>query len=61
MTTEARRRATAKYDRENTVQVSLKLNKRTDSDILEWLERCSSKQGAIKALIREAISEKRDL
>ena len=35
-------------------KVVLKLG-RTDQDILEWLERQSSKQGAIKALIREKL------
>jgi hypothetical protein len=46
-------KAQAKYDKENTVSVSLKLNKRTDADILERLDEVSSKQGYIKALVRE--------
>lgn len=41
-----------KYDKENTVQVKLKLNKKTDADILEKLESVDSKQGYIKELIR---------
>lgn len=55
MTTEAQARATAKYDKENTVRLSLKLNLKTDSDILAKLESVESKQGYIKALIREDI------
>jgi hypothetical protein len=35
----------------------MKLNKETDEDILEWLSMQSSKQGAIKQLIREAIQK----
>lgn len=55
MTTEAQRRAVAKYDAENTVKILLKLNKKTDADILDWLDRQKSKQGAIKRLIRESM------
>ena len=55
MTTDAQMRANAKYDKENTVRLSLKLNLNTDSDILAKLESVESKQGYIKALIREDI------
>lgn len=58
-TSEAQRRATAKYDAENTVQVHLKLNKITDADILERLEQVENKQGYIKELIREEINRRR--
>lgn len=44
-----------KYDAKNTRQIRLKLNLNTDKDILEWLEKRPNKQGAIKALIRDAI------
>lgn len=50
-----------RYDDWNTVQVKLKLNKKTDADILKWIDkqrygRSSSVQGAIKALIRANIA-----
>lgn len=48
----AQLRAQAKYDKDNTVQIKLKLNKKTDSDILEILNSVSNKQGYIKELIR---------
>ena len=51
-TSKAQLRAQAKYDKENTVQVKIKLNKKTDSDILEILNIVSNKQGYIKELIR---------
>lgn len=54
-TSTAQRRAIAKYDAENTVQVRLKLNKGTDADILARLSEVDSKQGYIKRLIREDI------
>lgn len=44
------------WDRNNTTQLKLKLNNRTDADILAWLEKQDSKQGAVKKLIRNAIS-----
>ena len=45
-----------KYDKQNTVAVKLKLNKKTDADILEALEKSGNKQGYIKSLIRKEIS-----
>ena len=48
------------YDEIHTTQVKLKLNNKTDADILEWLRkqqlsRTKSMQGEIKRLIREEI------
>lgn len=51
----ARTKAQAKYDKGHTTGFYMKLNKRTDQDILEWLGRQDSKQGAIKQLIRDEI------
>lgn len=61
MATKAQIKATAKYDKANTTQVLLKLNKKTDIDIIEWLEQVGSKQGYIKALIREDIKNIEDI
>lgn len=53
---ESRTKKQAKYDKEHTTQVCLKLNLRTDEDILKWLWKQKSKQGAIKDLIRQEIA-----
>lgn len=53
MATEAQKRASTAYNRENTTLVTLRLNHRTDADILAELERQDSKAGYIKRLIRE--------
>lgn len=53
---DAQLRAAEKYDRANTIRMSLKLNKHTDADILAALERSGNKQGLIKAALREYIS-----
>lgn len=45
--------AQERYDKENTVSVRLKLNKKTDADIIAKLSKVDSKQGYIKRLIRE--------
>ena len=45
-----------KYDKENTVQVKLKLNKKTDADILGKLDSVEYKQKYIKELIKADIS-----
>ena len=48
----------ARYDAKNTTHVRLKLNLKTDADILEALERSGNKQGYIKSLIRADIAKK---
>lgn len=61
MQTDAAKRASIKYDKANTRQVILRLNKRTDADILAWLDQIQrsggSKQGTIKVAIREAMKK----
>ncbi|MBR2159980.1 MAG: hypothetical protein IJ938_01560 [Clostridia bacterium] len=52
-TKEAKRRASAKYDKANTKGIYLKLNKNTDADIIEYLEEVENVQGYIKTLIRK--------
>lgn len=53
MTTEAQKRASKKYDEKNTIGFYLKLNLRTDADIIEKLESVPAKQTYIKDLIRK--------
>lgn len=52
------KKSKAKYDKENTVRLGLKLNKNTDMDILEWLSGIENRQGYIKSLIRADILKK---
>ena len=59
MATEAQIKAQAKYDAANTRQVHLKLNRRTDKDVLARLDEVPSKQGYIKRLIREDLERAR--
>lgn len=56
MSTEAQRRAIQKYDAKSTKQIHLKLNLKTDADIIAVLESAQSVQGYIKALIRADIA-----
>ena len=51
--TDAQIRAARKYDQNNTRLIQLKLNKKTDADILEFLEGLDNRQGFIKELIRK--------
>lgn len=49
-----------RYDERYTTQIKLKLNNKTDADVLDWLHkqqfsRNKSMQGEIKRLIREEI------
>ena len=55
--TEAQKKATKKYDATNTRQYHLKLNLKTDADIIQWLDKQDSMQGYIKDLIRADMEE----
>lgn len=50
--TETQARAGAKYDKTHTVQYKIKLNIKTDADIIARLNAQENKQGYIKNLIR---------
>ncbi len=54
-TTEAQRRAQERYDAKTAKRISLKLNIKTDADVLKKLSEVDSVQGYIKRLIREDI------
>ena len=56
--TESQIRASIRYNKENTVQISLKLNRSTDADLIDSLNRVTNKQGYIKELIRRDIAKK---
>ena len=47
--------AQERYDRENTIRVTLKLNKKTDAVIIKFLETQTSKQGSLKKILREVL------
>lgn len=50
--TDAKIAANARYDAKSTTGVYLKLNNKTDADVLAWLAKHENKQGYIKELIR---------
>ena len=54
-TSKAQVKAVERYNKANTVTICIRLNKETDKDILEALERVPTKQGYIKDLIRADI------
>ena len=56
--TESQVRASVKYNKENTVQISLKLNRSTDADLFDSLNRIANKQGNKKEMIRRDIAKK---
>ena len=52
-------RAQARYDKDHTTGFYLKLNLKTDLDIIKWLNRQKNKQGALKQLIRKELETKK--
>jgi len=55
-TIESQKRAVKKYDAANTRKITLKLNRNTDKDILDWIEKQEMMQTAIKEALRDHIS-----
>ena len=53
MANAAQIRANEKYDKANTTGFYLKLNNKTDSDIIAYMKTVDNKQGLVKQLIRE--------
>ena len=41
------------YEKENIRQIKLKLNRKTETELIEWIEKQENIQGYIKRLIRE--------
>ena len=41
------------YEKENIRQIRLKINRKTEPELLEWIEKQGNIQGYIKQLIRE--------
>ena len=60
MISEAQKRASAKYDLTHTKQIKMKLNEKTDRDIIDWLSEMDNIQGYLKSLIRSDMGGKKD-
>ena len=60
MRTKAQINASAKYNKENTVSLSVRFFKESDADVIEWIGKQDNKADAVRRLIRQAIAaEKR--
>lgn len=55
MATDSNRKAVKKYDAEHTRQYHLKLNIKTDADIIKQLSKQENVQGYLKKVIRNDI------
>ena len=56
-TSDAQKKAAAKYDKDHTRLITLKLNTTTDKDVLDRLDEVPNRQGYIKELVRADIRE----
>ena len=57
MSTEAQKKASKKYSRNNTKRYAIELNLKNDSEIIKKLEEVPNKQGYIKGLILEDLKK----
>lgn len=55
--TEAEKKASVKYRKAHTMKYSLILNKRTDSDVIVWLNSQENKRGSILRAIRNEMTQ----
>lgn len=60
MSSEAHKKAAMKYDQKNVTQFNLRLNKKTDDDIITKLNSVPNKQGYVKSCIRTDISKEKE-
>ena len=49
--------AAIKYNAKNVKQIKINLNKKTDADIIEFLEHTENTQGLLKDLIRKEMKQ----
>lgn len=52
MVSESQKKAQERYDAENTFRMTVKLNRKTDAEIISLLENAASKQGVIREALR---------
>lgn len=52
MTSEAKKKSKARFDKLNTRHFSIKLNKRTDTEIIEFLDNSGNIMGTIRRALR---------
>ena len=57
MASESQKRASAKYDKANTVGFYMKLNTKTDADIISHLQQQANRMGYVKKLIRDDMAK----
>lgn len=55
MTSEAQKRASEKYNKKNTITILIRLNIKTDAEIINWIKTQPNKTGKIKELIKKEI------
>lgn len=48
------------YEKENLRQIRLKINRKTEPELLEWIEKQGNIQGYIKRLILEDMEKEKD-
>ena len=50
----------AQYEKENLRQIRLKINRKTEPELLAWIEKQENIQGYIKELIRKDMEQAED-
>lgn len=59
MTTEASRKTKARFDKLNTRHYGIKLNKRTDKEVIEFLDNSGNVMGTIRRALRLLMEQER--
>ena len=56
-TSDSQIKAIAKYNKRNTVTYTIRLNKHTDTDMIDYINSLENKTGTIKKLLREEMDK----
>lgn len=57
-TSETKKEYDLKYQKQNIRQIKLNINKRTEPDLIEWIEKQDNVQGYLKQLIKNDMIRK---
>lgn len=57
-TSETKKKYDLKYQKQNIRQIKLNINKRTEPDLIEWIDKQDNVQGYLKQLIRNDMIRK---
>lgn len=60
MVSEAKKKSQARWEKEHCVRVTMKFNKNTDKEVIEFLQSVPSMQGVIREALKNEIARRKE-